>query len=498
MDAPLLEMRDISKSFPGVRALDRVHFDLKPGEIHALMGENGAGKSTLIKILSGVYSLDTGEILLDGQSIEPRNPTHAQSLGISPVHQELNLEPYLNVAENIFLGRQPQGAFGLIHYGRMHREAAMLLSQLGVAMDTHAMAGALSVAERQMIAIARAVSIDARILILDEPTSPLTERETELLFTIVRRLKERGFGIIYISHRLEEIFRLCDRVTVFRDGQYIATRTVAEIGPVDIISMMIGRDISDLYRKREAEIGAPVLEIRHLTKRGFLHDISLVLRRGEIVGMAGLVGAGRTELARAIFGDWQFDSGAILLEGKPIRSRSPRDAIAAGIGLVPEDRKEQGLVTGFSVLHNISMAILPRLAPFGVIRSQEERKVARRYVDRLAIRTPSVEQKVMYLSGGNQQRVVVGKWLATNPKVLIVDEPTRGIDVGAKAEIHALLSDLARQGVGILMISSDLPEILAMSDRILIMHQGRLTGEVPGKGATQEQIMTLATGQAST
>ncbi len=497
MAVPLLEMRDISKSFPGVRALDHVHFDLQRGEIHALMGENGAGKSTLIKILSGVYSLDAGEILLEGQRIEPRDPTHAQSLGISPVHQELNLEPYLSVAENIFLGRQCLNRAGLIDYRRMHREARAILSDLGMTLDTQALAGTLSVAERQMVAIARAVSIEARVVVLDEPTSPLTSHETELLFAIVRRLKARGLGIIYITHRLEEIFRLCDRVTVFRDGQYTATVPVAETNTAAIIAMMIGRDLKDLYRKGTATIGEPVLEVRHLSKQRLLHDISFTIRRGEIVGLAGLVGAGRTELARALFGDWRFDGGEVLLDGKPIRPASPQQAIEAGLGLVPEDRKEQGLVTGFSVRHNVSMATLRHLSPLGFINLGREKGLAAHFVERLAIRTPGIDQKVMYLSGGNQQRVVVAKWLATHPKVLIVDEPTRGIDVGAKAEIYGLLSDLAQQGVGILMISSDLPEVLAMSDRILVMHEGRLVGELPGTGATQEQVMALATGQVN-
>lgn len=495
MDTPLLEMLDISKTFPGVHALDSVRFDLRAGEVHALMGENGAGKSTLVKILSGVYQPNSGTILINGLPVTIQSPHHAQALGISPVHQEVNLEPYLTVAENIFLGRQPKGRFGLVDHGRMQREAASLLAGLGVSIDPSALVGTVSIAERQMVAIARAVSTDARIIIFDEPTSSLSERETELLFGIIQRLRSQGIGVIYISHRMEEIFRLCDRVTVFRDGRYVATKNVADTRLQEIIAMMIGRDISDLFRKEAVPIGEPVLEVRNLSKRGVLDDISFTLRRGEILGIAGLVGAGRTELARAIFGDLRPDGGQVLIEGKQVQPRTPRDAIKAGIGLVPEDRKDQGLVTGLSVQQNISMPLMRSLARFSVISVAKEKALARDYVQRLAIRTPSIEQKVMYLSGGNQQRVVIAKWLATNPRVLIVDEPTRGVDVGAKAEIHSLLSDLAKQGVGILMISSELPEVLAMSDRILVMYAGTIAGELPGDRATQEEIMHLATGQ---
>ena len=497
MQTPLLEMSGISMVFPGVHALDSVRFDLLAGEVHALVGENGAGKSTLVKIMSGVYQPTEGNMLIDGQPVHVQDPNHAQALGISPVHQEVNLEPYLTVAENIFLGRQPKGRFGLIDHSRMQKDAASLLGGLGVSLDPSAVVGSLSIADRQMVAIARAVSTDARIIIFDEPTSSLTERETDLLFSIIAKLRDDGRGVIYISHRMEEIFRLCDRVTVFRDGRYVATKPVAATNLQEIIAMMIGRDVSDLFRKASVPIGAPVLQVRNLTKRGVLEDISFTLHRGEILGISGLVGAGRTELARAIFGDLRFDSGEILVQGQPVTPRSPRDAISAGIGLVPEDRKDQGLVTGLSVQQNISMPLMRALSRFSVIGLAREKALAREYVQRLAIRTPSIDQKVMYLSGGNQQRVVIAKWLATKPKVLIVDEPTRGVDVGAKAEIHALLCDLARQGVGVLMISSELPEVLAMSDRILVMHAGRIAGELQGEAATQAEIMHLATGQAN-
>ncbi len=492
MSQRLLSVTGISKSFPGVRALDNVHFELQSGEVHALIGENGAGKSTLIKIISGIHQPDSGTLNFRGQQVNITNPAHAQSLGISTVPQEPNLEPYLSAAENIFLGRQATNRLGLIQYGKMYQDAKRLLDDLGIDLDPRVTVNTLTLAEKQMVSIARAVSIEAQILILDEPTSALTDRETELLFKIVRRLQERGLGIIYISHRLEEIFELCDRVTVLRDGQFIDTRLVSEVDRNQIISMMIGRDVGDLYRKDDVTIGAPVLEVRNLTKHGILRDISFTLHRGEIVGLAGLVGAGRTDLAAALFGEKPFDEGEVLLEGTPIRPKRPRDAIRMGIGLVPEDRKEQGLVLDFSVTRNVSLAHLPNLTRFDLIDGKKERQLADEYVERLAIKTPSIGQKVAYLSGGNQQKVVISKWLATNPKVLIVDEPTRGIDVGAKANIYELLSELARQGMAILMISSDLPEILAMSDRILVMRQGRISAEIAGDEATQEKIMEYA------
>ncbi|MFO1061677.1 MAG: sugar ABC transporter ATP-binding protein [Dongiaceae bacterium] len=494
--APLLEMRGISKSFPGVQALSEVRLDLAAGEVHALMGENGAGKSTLVKILCGIYQPDAGTIRLDGRPVAIASPTAALTLGISPVHQEVNLQPYLSVAENIFLGRLPRNRLGLVDGRRLRREAAAILDSLGVPLDPAQPLGALPVAGRQIAAIARAVSTEARILIFDEPTSSLSEREAALLLDMIRRLRDRGLGILYISHRMEEIFRLCDRITVFRDGRHIATRPAAETSLREIIQLMIGRDLGDLFRKQAAPIGAPVLEVRGLGRRGLLHDISFTVRRGEIVGLAGLVGAGRTELARALFGDLAIDQGEIRIEGRPARPRSPRQAIAAGIGLVPEDRKDQGLVTALSVQQNISLPMLRALSRGSIVDTGAEKRLAVDYVRRLAIRTPSPDQKVKFLSGGNQQRVVIAKWLATRPKLLIVDEPTRGIDVGAKAEIHALLCDLAREGVAILMISSDLPEILAMSDRVLVMHQGRLAGKLPAATATQEAIMHYATGTA--
>jgi ribose transport system ATP-binding protein len=496
MTSQLLVLEDISKAFPGVKALSSVHFDLRAGEVHALMGENGAGKSTLIKILSGVQPPDAGSILIDGVPVTVASPVAAQELGISPVHQELHLEPYLSVAENIFLGRQPLNRFGLIDRRRLRAEARAVLGELGVPLDPDAILGRLSIAERQVVAIARAVSTRARIVIFDEPTSSLTRRETDLLMKMIGRLREQGIGVIYVSHRMEEIFEICDRVTVFRDGKYVATRKVAETSMAELVNFIVGRDIEVLPARAETAPGAVVLEVRGLSKRGMLRDVNFSLRRGEIVGLSGLVGAGRTELARTLFGDIVPDAGEIVVDGKPIRFRSPREAIAAGIGLVPEDRKEDGLVTSLSVMANIGMPQLSALTRLGVLSGRRERQLARSYVDTLAIRTPSIDQKAMYLSGGNQQRVVIAKWLAVNPKILIIDEPTRGVDVGAKSEIHALLRRLATEGMAVLMISSDMPEILAVSDRVLVMHKGRLTGELPGPTATQERIMGYAMGLA--
>lgn len=495
-DAPLLEMRSISKSFPGVRALHQVSLELRAGEVRALVGENGAGKSTLIKILAGVYQPTEGQILLDGQPQLIRDPAHALRLGIVPVHQEVNLEPYLSIAENIFIGRQPRNRFGLIDFGQMNREAARWLADLGVATDPALPLGMCSIAERQMVAIARAVSLDARVVIFDEPTSSLTLRETERLFSVIRRLQAKKIAVLYISHRMEEIFQICDSLTVLRDGALVATQTLRTVTTDSVIRMMIGRDLQDLYQKQPTAVGPPVLEVKQLTVQGILKDISLTLHQGEILGVAGLVGAGRTELARAIFGDLPYQKGEIWVEGRRIRPTCPDDCIAAGIGLVPEDRKEQGLVLPMPVKNNISLAVLNKLSWLGVIRARRETELAQDSVRRLAIKTPSIRQQVQYLSGGNQQRVVIARWLATHPKVLLVDEPTRGIDVGAKSEIYALLNRLASQGVAILMISSELPEILAMSDRILVMYQGRIRAELPGPQATEETILRFATGQA--
>lgn len=495
IDHPILSMQGISKTFPGVRALENVHFELRAGEVHGLLGENGAGKSTLIKILTGVYTPDQGKIVLAGQHVTITHPSQAEAFGISAVHQELSLEPYLSAAENIFLGRQPINRLGLIDHGRMNREATELLDRLGMNVPPKRAAAELSVAHRQMVSVAHAVSTQARIVVMDEPTAPLTEHETEKLFEIVRRLREQGIAVIYITHRLEEIFEIADRVTVLRDGQYISTMNVGDTSLEKIISLMIGRSMTDLFVKKTVAIGEPILEVHKLTRRGMVADISITLRRGEILGIFGLAGAGRTELARMIFGAESFDSGEILLDGEKIHPKHPRRAIDYGIGLVPEDRRNHGLVLEQSVKANISLPTLGRLASMGIISRSEEIRLAQRQVSHLQIRTPSIYQPVKLLSGGNQQRVVIGKWLGTEPKVLILDEPTKGVDIGAKASIHALMCDLAGQGVGILLISSELPEVLSMSDRILVMHRGHISASFSRSDATADKLMAAATGE---
>jgi ribose transport system ATP-binding protein len=498
--ANVLSMRGIGKRFPGVVALDDVDFDVRAGEVHALMGANGAGKSTLIKILAGAYTPDAGDIAIEGRVVAIPDPHVAQQLGISPVHQELNLALPLSVAENIFLGRQPQRRTGLIDNARMHKDAAALLDELGVHIEPTAAVEHLSLAHRQMVSIARAVSADARIVILDEPTAPLSEHEASILFDIIRRLRDRGLGIVYISHRLEEVFELADRVTVLRDGRLVGTAPVGEVTLARLIAMMVGRELDALSpaeRAGSTPAHAAALQVRGLSRRGVLRDCSLMVRRGEIVGLFGLVGAGRTELARAIFGADPIDSGDIWVDGQRRQIRSPRDAIKCGIGLAPEDRKFEGLLTDASVRRNIALAALPRLALRGLVRGGEERRLAERFVQRLAIKTPSVEQPVKFLSGGNQQRVVVAKWLATNPRLLILDEPTKGIDVHAKTEIHSLIVELASQGVGVLLISSELPEVMAMSDRIVVMHRGRMMGSFGRGESDREGLMRAATGEAN-
>jgi ABC-type sugar transport system ATPase subunit len=507
---PLLRVERVTKSFPGVLALQDVSLEVHPGEVLGLVGENGAGKSTLMKILSGVYQPDSGEIILDGKPVILHSPRQAQDLGISIIYQEFNLMPNLSVEENVFVGREPN-AGKVVRWRQLRKQTTDLLDQLGVHLNPGAIVRSLSVAEQQMVEIAKALSLNARLVIMDEPTSALTDTEVAALFDIIRGLKQRGLAVIYISHRLEEIFAICDRVTILRDGQLAGDLPIAEATPDRIVRLMVGRPLMDLFRPEEAErrleilakrSPAPVLEVRGLGRTGtgqdpsaiVLEDVTFSLRPGEIVGLAGLVGSGRTEIARAIFGADEYDRGEILVDGKPIRIRSPREAIQLGIGLVPEDRKLQALVLTLAIRENLALSLLDRLSSFGIVRLGAERALARRMVNALQVRTPSIEQKVLNLSGGNQQKVVIAKWLALHPKILIMDEPTRGIDIGAKAEVHGLMHQLAADGVSILMISSELPEIVHMSDRVLVMRQGRIAGELQRAEATQEAIMTLATG----
>jgi ribose transport system ATP-binding protein len=487
-------MQGICKSFPGVKALQDAKLTVKGGEVHFLLGENGAGKSTLMKILSGVYSKDSGEIRLNGELVEVNSPGRAAALGITIIHQELHLVPGLTVMENIYLGREPINSLGFINSDIMKRRTAELLKELGSDIKPTDFVSALSIGEQQMVEIAKAISYETKILIMDEPTAALTERETENLFKIVRQLAANGVGIIYISHRMEELFSLSHRVTVMRDGTYVGTAETKATTFDDLIKMMVGRDITTRFPKQTVKLGREVLRVEGISRQGVLEDISFSLRAGEIIGIAGLMGAGRTELGRAIFGADPRDKGDIFIEGQKKIINSPADGIRSKIGLITEDRKHQGLVLGMSVGNNMSLASLEHFSQNGFIGAEQENEMIKEHIDKLKIRTPSALQLVQNLSGGNQQKVVIAKWLATNPKVLIMDEPTRGVDVGAKAEIYNIMNMLIAQGVGILMISSELPEILGMSDRVLVMHRGRIAGELPIKEATQEKIMSYAAG----
>lgn len=494
---PVLQLEHITKTFPGVKALSDVHFDVRAGEVHALLGENGAGKSTLIKIISGVYRPDSGVLRVRGQERSFDNPRASQMAGIATIYQELSLYPELTVAENIYMGHAPRMRFRALNWGEMRRGSQEILESLNILdMDVNRKVGTMSVGNRQRVEIAKALSLDAKILIMDEPTAALTETDVERLFSIVRLLRERGVGIIYISHRLQEVFELADRVTVLRDGQYVGTNDVAKVTENDLITMMVGRTIDDLFPKLPAEIREPVLEARDLQRRPTTRGVSFQLRKGEILGLAGLVGSGRSELAQVIFGFTPADSGEIKVRGKTVSIRHPGDAMKLGIAYVPEDRGLQGLVRPMRVRENVSMAVLKELSRATFIQRGAERNLAVRTVDQLRVRTAGIEQIVGRLSGGNQQKIVVGKWLAAKPSILIMDEPTRGIDVGAKAEIHRLMSELAQQGMAILMISSELPEVLGMSDRVLVMRGGKIVAEYSREEATQEKVAAAMMSEA--
>ena len=488
-------MEGISKSFPGVQALRDVQFEVQGGEVHALVGENGAGKSTLMRILGGVHQRDAGEIHLRGQPVEIPSPVYARMLGISIIHQELNQVPALPVAENIFLGREPRRAGGFVDWKTMYARANTLLQDLGLPIDPRRRLGTLTVAEQQLVEIAKALSVEADLVIMDEPTAALTVEETERLFRFIRDLRPRGVGIVYITHRLEEIFTIADRVTVLRDGRYVGTYAIGELTMDGLIRLMVGRQLTEKFPKEPVAAGAPVLEVRGLTSRGRFTDVSFTVHRGEILGIAGLIGSGKAAVAHAIFGAIPVDSGEILVDGHPVTIRSPSEAIAHGIGLVTEDRKRLGLVLGMSVTANITLPVLPELETAGFVRRREEAARVTQAIRDLDMAVASPEQPARNLSGGTQQKVVVAKWLQTRARVLLLVEPTRGIDVGAKVEMYRLMVDLARRGVGIVMISSELPEILGMSDRILVMHEGRITGEFPRETATQEAILASASGR---
>ncbi|HVD14200.1 MAG TPA: sugar ABC transporter ATP-binding protein [Actinomycetota bacterium] len=487
-----------SKSFGSVRALEDGSIELYPGQTHALVGENGAGKSTLVKILAGVHRPDSGRLLLEGRELRLHGPADARDAGIAVIYQEPTLFPDLSVAENIFMGRQPLAAGRRIDARAMRDQVEALMQRLGVPLDPSRPARGLSIADQQIVEIAKALSFDAQVIVMDEPTAALSGAEVERLFSVARTLQDHGAAVLFISHRLDEVFALCQRVTVMRDGRQVFTGPLEGLSTDDLIRRMVGRELDALYPKQEATRGDVALSVRRLTREGVFTDVSFDLHHGEIVGLAGLVGAGRSEVARAAFGIDRRDAGEVIVEGRQLPPGSPTAAMAAGMGFVPEDRREQGLVMDLSIARNASLASLGRLRRGLFIRDADERRLAADWAARLQLRYAHLSDPVSALSGGNQQKVVLSKWLARRPTVLIVDEPTRGIDVGAKAEVHRLLSDLAGQGVAVLMISSELPEILGMADRVLVMHEGRLTAQLSRQEATEERVMFAATGHTTT
>jgi len=490
----LLQMKNIHKRFPGVYALKSVNFELKAGEVHGLLGENGAGKSTLMKVLAGIYDVDEGEIYIDGRKVEINDVKDSQKAGVSIIHQELVLVPYMSVAENIFSGREPVGRLGFVKKDEMLAQAQKLLDSFDLGIDASRLVVDLNIAQRQMVEIARAISFNSKILVMDEPTSSLTEKEVEFLFKTIESLKAKGVGIVYISHRMAELFRITDRITVMRDGQYIGTRVTKETNVDELISMMVGRELTDYYHRTFHELGEVTLEVKNLTRNGVFKDVSFSLRKGEILGFSGLVGAGRSEIMKAIFGLDPIDSGEIYIEGKKVEIKSPRDAMNLGIALVPENRKDEGLILKSSVGYNMTLRVLDEFIKFIRVNRAKENEIIDTYVQELGIKTPSRSQSVANLSGGNQQKVVIAKWLAAKPKILILDEPTRGVDVGAKAEIYAIMNNLVQTGVSIIMISSELPEIINMSDRVAVVHNGSIKGILNKDELSQEKIMHLATG----
>ncbi|GAA5031483.1 sugar ABC transporter ATP-binding protein [Microbacterium fluvii] len=489
----MLELADVQKAFGAVIALRSGTISVDAGSIHALVGENGAGKSTLVKIVAGLYQRDGGVFRLKGEDVDFTSTAQSKAAGVAVIYQEPTLFPDLSVTENIFMGRQPTGRAGRIDRKAMRHEVERLFTRLGVLIDPDRPAEGLSIADQQVIEIAKAVSLDATLLIMDEPTAALSGVEVERLFTIARSLRDEGRALIFISHRFDEVFDLCDTITVMRDGAYIATSAIADTTVDEIVHQMVGREVTDLFPKQEAAIGEALLEVEGLTSPGVFHDISFTVRSGEIVGLAGLVGAGRSEVARAVFGVDDYREGTVRLSGRTVPKGKPADAMRAGIALVPEDRRKQGLVIESGVGQNITLAIRRQLAKFGLLTTGMENRAAKEWASRLEVKSHALDTVAATLSGGNQQKVVLAKWLATNPTVLIIDEPTRGIDVGTKSEVHRLISQLAGQGMGILMISSELPEVLGMADRVLVMREGRITAEIARENATSENVMYAAT-----
>jgi rhamnose transport system ATP-binding protein len=493
----VLELRHAAKSFGPVKALLDGSVELRSGEVHALLGENGAGKSTLVKILAGVHQPDSGQLLVNGEEITLHGPSAAMAAGIAVIYQEPMLFPDLSVAENIYMGRQPVRAGRRIDRGAMNRDANEIFAQLGVVLDPARPARGLSVADQQIVEIAKALSLNARVLIMDEPTAALSSVEVERLFRVIAALRGRGAAIMFISHRLDEVFAICQQVTIMRDGKFVLTEPTGELDVDTIIRAMIGRDLGEMYQKTGTVPGEVVLAVDQLSREGVFYDISFNVRRGEVVALAGLVGAGRTEVARAIFGIDRRTSGSVRLLGKALPNGEPAAAMAAGIAFVPEDRRQQGLVMDLAIDHNVALASLHRLSKAGFIFRAAERRLAVTWAERLQLKYGRMRDMVSTLSGGNQQKAVLGKWLALSPSLLIIDEPTRGIDVATKAEVHRIIDELAAEGMAVLMISSELPEVLGVADRILVIHEGRLTGEFARADATEDKIMRAATGQVA-
>ena len=494
MQEVILRMQDIRKTFPGVVALDNVNLDVRSGTVHSLMGENGAGKSTLMKCLIGMYTPDKGTVELAGDIVRFKDTKDGLEHGISMIHQELSPVPEMMVAENIWLGREPRGRLGLLSPSAMFRKTRELFDEWKIDIDPRARMKDLTVSKQQMVEIAKAISYDAKIIIMDEPTSAIPEREVAHLHGMIKRLTDFGVAIIYITHKMDEVFKISDDITVFRDGKHVGSYPAKELDRDKLIKLMVGRELTDLFPKEEAEIGEVVLSVQGLNRGTVVKDVSFELHRGEILGLAGLMGAGRTEVLETIFGIEKADSGEVVLNGKALRIKQPSDAIRAGMALLTEDRKLNGIMGVLSVRDNITAAALPRYSPRGVLHVGEMRKDSEEQREKLRIKTPSLNQLIKNLSGGNQQKALISRWLLTVPDVLMIDEPTRGIDVGAKSEIHRLMSMLAQQGKAIIMVSSELPEVLGMSDRILVMHEGRISGELSREEANQESVMHLATG----
>lgn len=494
----LLSVEDVSKHFGGVHALRGINLQVHPGEVHAVVGENGAGKTTLINILGGIIARDSGRITLDGQEVAFATPVESQRAGIAIIHQELTTIPALTVMENVHMGRM-RSRYGLVNWRALAASTRSVLEEVGLDISPATVVSSLGISQRQLVEIAKALAADARLMIMDEPNASLTDHETERLFEVIARLKQRGVGIIFVSHRIEEVLRISDRITVFRDGAYVGTVPTDQATVTGVVAMMVGRELARAQRRPSRALGEPLLEVRNLRRTSSppLHDITFTVHRGEILGFAGLVGAGRSETARAIFGADRFDGGEILFKGSPVRFNSPQEAVASGIGMVPEERKVLALFMDMPIRFNIGAASLPRRSRKGIVDHADQTALANSFAAKLSIKLPSIDAPVSSLSGGNQQKTVLARWLAIGPELLILDEPTHGVDVGAKADIYQLMQDLAADGLGIILISSELPEILSMSDRIVVMHEGRVRGVLDGPTATEHQVMELATGVAA-